>query len=244
MTEKNPAILILRLEGPMQSWGLRARWDYRDTGNEPSKSGVVGLLGCALGYKRSDKRLETELNDSLIIAIREELAGIEMIDFQTITGDHLKAEGGQQKKTIVSPRAYLHDASFLVFIQGPTQLIEKCAQALQNPHWPIYLGRRSCPPTRPVLEKLTTEYFSLEDAMNNYPWETHLHLINRKWRWSNTRRSKPKKLRYAIEDSYGEAIRRDSLKVNPARMYGNRYIREDWVDLPSVLNEKIEGGTK
>ncbi|MFW9879088.1 MAG: CRISPR-associated protein Cas5, partial [Candidatus Thorarchaeota archaeon] len=38
MSVKNPTLLVLRLEGPLQSWGLRARWDYRDTSTEPSKS--------------------------------------------------------------------------------------------------------------------------------------------------------------------------------------------------------------
>lgn len=243
MNETNPILLVLRLEGPMQSWGLRARWDYRDTGTEPSKSGIVGLIGCALGYKRGDKRLENELDESFTIAIREEIAGIEMIDFQTVKGDHLKAKGGQQAKTIVSPRAYLHDASFLAFVQGPKKLLEKCAHALHNPRWPIYLGRRSCPPTRPVLEAVTTEYSSLEDAVRKYPWDTHLHLINKKWRWSKLRRKKPEKLRYIIEDPKNRAIRRDAFRVNPARMYGNRNVREDWISLPNLQND-IEGGIK
>ena len=43
-------ILFLRLEGPLQSWGIRSRWDVRETQPEPTKSGVIGLLGCALGY--------------------------------------------------------------------------------------------------------------------------------------------------------------------------------------------------
>ena len=41
--------LFLRLEGPLQSWGERGHWAVRDTAPEPTKSGVVGLLGCALG---------------------------------------------------------------------------------------------------------------------------------------------------------------------------------------------------
>ena len=45
-------ILLLRLEGPLQSWGGRARWDVRDTGRIPTKSGIVGLLGCALDIGR------------------------------------------------------------------------------------------------------------------------------------------------------------------------------------------------
>ena len=38
------SILLLRLAGPMQSWGTQSRFLVRDTGMEPSKSGVIGLL--------------------------------------------------------------------------------------------------------------------------------------------------------------------------------------------------------
>jgi len=40
--------LLLRLAGPMQSWGLSSRFTIRDTSLEPSKSGVLGLLCAAL----------------------------------------------------------------------------------------------------------------------------------------------------------------------------------------------------
>ena len=45
--------LLLRLSGPLQSWGVQSRFSIRDTGLEPSKSGVVGLLCAALGRPRS-----------------------------------------------------------------------------------------------------------------------------------------------------------------------------------------------
>ena len=46
--------LLLRLVGPMQSWGTTSRFDERDTGKEPSKSGVIGLLAAALGIDREN----------------------------------------------------------------------------------------------------------------------------------------------------------------------------------------------
>ena len=30
--------------------------------------------------------------------------------------------------------------------------MDQMAHALQNPVWPVYLGRKSCPPARPVFE--------------------------------------------------------------------------------------------
>lgn len=36
-------ILLLRLEGLLQSWGEHSRWDHRDSSDMPTKSGVIGL---------------------------------------------------------------------------------------------------------------------------------------------------------------------------------------------------------
>lgn len=46
--------LLLRLVGPMQSWGTTSRFDQRDTGKDPSKSGVIGLLAAAMGIDREN----------------------------------------------------------------------------------------------------------------------------------------------------------------------------------------------
>ncbi|NLO07691.1 MAG: type I-E CRISPR-associated protein Cas5/CasD, partial [candidate division WS1 bacterium] len=47
-------VLLMRLEGPMQSWGTQSRFTVRDTGREPSKSAVIGLLCAALGVDRDE----------------------------------------------------------------------------------------------------------------------------------------------------------------------------------------------
>ena len=48
------ATVLLRLIGPMQSWGTTSRFDERDTGKEPTKSGVLGLVAAALGIDREN----------------------------------------------------------------------------------------------------------------------------------------------------------------------------------------------
>jgi CRISPR system Cascade subunit CasD len=48
------SVLLMRLAGPMQSWGIQSRYLVRDTGLEPSKSGVIGLLCAALGRARHE----------------------------------------------------------------------------------------------------------------------------------------------------------------------------------------------
>lgn len=77
--------LLLRLEGPLQAWGLRARWGERDTATEPTKSGVLGLLGCALGLRRNNYRLR-ELSDALRIGVRVDRPGSTLRDYHTTGG--------------------------------------------------------------------------------------------------------------------------------------------------------------
>ena len=78
-------LLILRLEGPLQSWGMRARWDVRDSSTEPTKSGVIGLLGAAMGFSKYSPELE-DLDAELKMATRTDFPGRLMVDFHTVTG--------------------------------------------------------------------------------------------------------------------------------------------------------------
>lgn len=235
-------LLLLRLEGPLQSWGTRARWDVRDTALEPTKSGVVGLLGCALGVHRGDVELE-RLDHSLRFGVRVDRPGIITTDYQTVSGYHLTAAGeyrvggkaGQTVKslakahnyaecTIVSPRDYLNDASFLVVLGSEDDLLlrqlageephPQWSGDLRRPAWPLYLGRKSCVATRPVFYKLTTEYDSVEDALRREPWAPAYHSV-----------SIPQVLNGWVEDSSGEVERQDAVRVNRERLYGFRCCR-------------------
>jgi CRISPR system Cascade subunit CasD len=51
------ATVLIRLEGPMQSWGLAGRGPnsaHRTTQDRPTKSAVIGLVANAMGYDWSD----------------------------------------------------------------------------------------------------------------------------------------------------------------------------------------------
>ena len=52
------AVLLLRLAAPMQSWGTDdSKYETRKTGREPSKSGVIGMIAAALGYRRDESEI-------------------------------------------------------------------------------------------------------------------------------------------------------------------------------------------
>ncbi len=154
------SVLLLRLAGPMQSWGDSSRFVRRTTRREPTKSGVVGLLASALGRTR-----EEPVDDlaQLEMGVRIDQPGALLRDFQTersLSGD---------KVMPLSQRYYLQDAVFLVALGGPVGMLSQLDEALRSPRWPLYLGRRSCPPTLPVTLGLRDEYENVRDALGREP---------------------------------------------------------------------------
>ena len=147
--------LKLKLEGPLQSWGERSRWDSRDTTAMPTKSAVIGLLGCCLGYPRHSEKLN-ELDAALHLAVRADEPGRILTDFHTVQTEEGKtfptASGGKRTgNTIITPKQYLQGARFTVFLWGDEEMLAKCAEALLHPHWTPYLGRRNCVPSSPLI---------------------------------------------------------------------------------------------
>ena len=72
--------LLIRLQGPLQSWGTRSRFDHRDTWPYPTKSGVVGLLAAALGR---DRREDVSDLAALRMGVRVDRKGVLKVDYQT-----------------------------------------------------------------------------------------------------------------------------------------------------------------
>jgi len=252
-------ILLLRLEGPLQSWGVRSRWDVRDTQPEPTKSGVVGLLGCALGLPRGDGGLE-RLDRDLRMGVRVEAPGRVREDFQTVTdflptaAGEFKVSGGTRSPaalakdrdarpaTIISPRFYLEDAAFLVALSAEgadgAALLPRCADALRRPRWPLFLGRKACPATRPIFEALSEDYAGLEEALCRHPWswrgrgdsDRSLSDVERARHTSRDRIA----LDVYLEDPGGPLTRQDVLRLNAARAYGFRQVTPLTVPLRDV----------
>lgn len=169
MAEKK--LLILRLEGALQGWDAASKWDERGTEDFPTKSGVVGLLGCALGLDRGAAELAA-LNGAITMAVRADRRGDRFTDFQTVTGSPLRNAEGKPKttgNTIISKRSYLQDACFTVFLEVEEVWHGRLVSALKDPRWCLYLGRKACVPSRPVLECENPPYASLDEALRSYP---------------------------------------------------------------------------
>jgi CRISPR system Cascade subunit CasD len=140
------SVLLLRLSGPMQSWGIQSQFPDRDTGMEPSKSGVVGLLCAALGRSRA-----APVNDlaELRMAVRVDWQGVLLYDYQTAM--NVREAKGKGVRGSISKRFYLSDACFLVGLESDDQsLLTELHRRLCDPVWPLYLGRKAFVPGEPV----------------------------------------------------------------------------------------------
>ena len=81
-------VLLIRLAGPLQSWGTQSRFVVRDTGLEPSKSGVVGLLCAARGIDREDRAGLARVA-ACRIGVRVDREGVLSRDYHTAGGGQL-----------------------------------------------------------------------------------------------------------------------------------------------------------
>lgn len=211
--------VLLRLEGPLQAWGTQSKLGVRTTDREPSKSGVLGLVGAALGMAREDRAMLATLS-SLTLAVRVDRAGLLLRDYHTAGGGRFR---GQEhlvfgvKECIRSDRYYLQDASFVAALSGEDALIDRIARAVRSPHWPLFLGRRACPPSQPLFLGVVSAGASF--AVRSAPL---------------TDRTDGGSLRVVVEvppEEGGEPRYDVPLSFEEgARRYGLRYVRTEWFE--------------
>jgi CRISPR system Cascade subunit CasD len=215
--------LLLRLSGPLQSWGVQSRFSIRDTGLEPSKSGVVGLLCAAMGRPRQER--VTDLA-ALTMGVRVDQDGRPMYDFHTAQ-NVLKASGGI-KDTEPSRRYYLADARFLVGLEGNDLiLLRRLHDALRDPYWPLYLGRKAFVPGEPVwLSDGLLPDTGLRTALGEYPWLGPAH------------QEPPDQVRLVVEDTDGPEVRPDQPISFAERRFAPRRVSTTFIPAPSARKEE------
>lgn len=219
--------LLLRLAGPMQSWGTQSRFSVRDTGLEPSKSGVIGLLCAALGRARSEPVDDLA---ALRMAVRVDREGALKSDYQTAGGTHrrgddygvAKSDGKSRPDTVTSRRYYLADADFLVGLEGDEEILAWAAKALEQPVWQLFLGRKAFVPAVPVpVRDGLRSGLEVEKALALQPWPR----VDLEWPpWME----RPSSLRLLVESGpvAGAELRRDQ-PLGAAfltRRFGLRYV--------------------
>ena len=154
------SVLLMKLAGPMQSWGHESRYTQRDTGSEPTKSGVLGLLAAAQGRRRTDP---IEDLVELRFGVRADQPGRVLEDFQTA---HSMTTG---KALPLTSRRYLADAVFVAGVEGEREFLEQLLVALKSPEYALFLGRRAFTPSAPIGIGIVDG--PLRSVLAEHPWE-------------------------------------------------------------------------
>jgi len=216
--------LLLRLVGPMQSWGTTSRFDQRDTGKEPSKSGVIGLLAAAMGIDRENWTDDLEPLTRLSMSVRHDRPGVSKRDYQT--AQHIiSADRSKIHETAVTTRDYLADAAFLVGVATEDEaLLERLHIALRDPVWPLALGRKSYVPSEPIWMEDAMQDVSLREALVRCPWIA----TPRKWEVL------PEKLLVSLESEDGSGVLKmdQPLSSFAERRFGARFVHSEWIPFP------------
>ena len=163
--------LLFQLQAPLASWGDVAVGQYRGSRDAPGNAAIVGLLGAALGVLRSDEPAHAALRDSYGFAVGTVAAGQLLRDYHTaqVPGrSDLKDRPHRTRRdelsvpkhklnTILSTRDYRQNAAWAVAVQalpGAPHNLAALAQALREPRFVLYLGRKCCPPAAPLAPQV------------------------------------------------------------------------------------------
>lgn len=154
---------LLRLAGPIQSWGEQSLFDTRGTLRYPTFAALRGMLRAAAGHGREAGVPVPSWVLNLDISLRIDRPGEVFHDFNTVAprdkgfqpflipqGD-LTPSGKAQKwmkgeVPLIQRKHYLQEALFFAALEGDEGDIKAATEALMSPHWTLSLGRKSCVP--------------------------------------------------------------------------------------------------
>ena len=147
---------ILHVQGPMMSFADTGFGQLRESGRFPSRSVILGIIAAARGIPRNDERL-VELHAALRVHCACVLSGSLSIDYHTVKpSDYEPYDVGYYRRTpervnsVETYRGYHQDAHFVALVEGEPDAIAQSMQALDDPIFTPFLGRRACPPATPL----------------------------------------------------------------------------------------------
>jgi CRISPR system Cascade subunit CasD len=178
------------------------------------------MIAAALGIPR-DGSLDEFMD--LHFGTRTDAPGTLLDDFQTA----ISLGPGAVDRMPLTRRHYLQDAVFVAGLSGEIAQLERYRKALRSPAYPLYLGRRSCPPDGPIVTWLVDA--DLETALREVSWQAS-DLARE--RLIKARRGQPVVLPLIVDagksdvGGFVETVADQPLSFSPERRrYGARAIR-------------------
>jgi CRISPR system Cascade subunit CasD len=160
--------LMLRFDAPLMSFGAVVVDQNHPIWRYPGKSMLTGLLGNALGWDHRDTDRLQALQDRLRFAARWDAEPVPIQDYQTVDlgqdflvdtgwttrGKREDRAGANSKETHIRFRDYWANGVMTVALtvtgeESPT--LDALETALRYPARPLFLGRKSCLPSGPIL---------------------------------------------------------------------------------------------
>jgi CRISPR system Cascade subunit CasD len=187
--------LLFQLYGPLVSWGDIAVGEVRRSLPQPTKSALLGLVAATLGYRRDEEELHSGLHARFHVGARIDSPGSLMVDYHTAqvaAATHLKRRKStpltrrdelrpRELETILSRREYRCDALAVAALrltsEGDPDL-DEIRQALEEPAFAPYLGRRSCPPALPFAPRIV-DAASMIEALRSFDGDEQYRRIAR-----------------------------------------------------------------
>ena len=164
--------LLFTLYAPMASFGEIAVGERRMGWARPGRSAVLGLVAAAQGLERTDQEAHADLEASLHYAVRTDALGRSFMDYHTAqtptsrkgkTYETRREElGADALNTVLSTREWRADALFTACLwprNGGAVHLGELANALHQPRFVLYLGRKSAPlglPLNPAIVEAAT----------------------------------------------------------------------------------------
>ena len=163
------------------------------------------------------------------MAVRIDHAGLYSRDYHVSGGGKWpgrdygisRTDGSLSKQALPSNRYFLADAEFLVFLHGDGKLLKDCREALAKPRWPLFLGRKSFPPTPPLC--LGEADLAPPELASALPWRNR-HPRNA---------APPEALRMILESGAPTGMKRFDLPVsfeNGNRTFRSRHLQSHWCE--------------
>jgi len=182
--------LILRLDAPLMSFGGVMVDQHNVTDRFPGLSLYAGLLANALGWSHADGDRIGRLQDRLVVASRWDIAPEIIVDYHTVdlgqpkmrepgwttrgTPEHRDGGPGAKLGTHQRYRHYWANGvltTVLALAHEEAPSLGDIENALRHPARPLFLGRKTCLPSSPILlgRASGTDVLSLLKTVPRFP---------------------------------------------------------------------------
>ena len=140
---------------------------YYRTERMPTKKAVIGLISASMGLSRNSDDIKNLFNSArFLYSIRK--IGTVITDYQTVRpiggNAFITVSGKKTTDAIIKTVEYLQDYKFDVYVGADDNTLKLIYDAICNPVYHQYFGKRSCVPSEPVV---TTFKLIPEEELKN-----------------------------------------------------------------------------